>query len=205
MTFAGRKSPPQATLWEYFLGATPERLVKEPEMFPFNAGEVASGADRVRGLYVSEGFLDATVDATEIAFAENDTRVSVTVRIDERQRYLFGDVQFRGTASSPREQLVQAMGEPVDGPFSAAKVTNAQRNIQSFLKRKGYYQAEVAVAADPTKAVRGRVPVRFDVTPGHLFRFDGVTVKGGDRLRADFLPKRFAHLQGKNVRPGIAG
>lgn len=201
VTFAGNKSLPEATLWEYFLGATPERLAKEPDMFPYNAGEIASGVDRVRGLYISEGFLDVAVDAAKIDLTENGTRASVTVHIDERQRYVFGDVQFRGDSAFTREQLVKAMGEPVDGPFSATKVTNAQRNIQSFLKSRGYYQAEVAVAADPTKAARGRVPVRFDVTPGHLFHFDGVTVKGTDRLRADFLPKRFAHLQGEKYDP----
>ena len=202
VTFVGDHSIPEATLWEYFLGAPPERLAKEPEMFPFNAREIASGADRVRGLFVSEGFLNAIVDASKIELSENGVRAQVTVRIEERQRYLFGDVQFRGQTILPREDLLKAMGEPVDGPFSATKVTNAQRNIQSFLKAHGYYQAEVAVAADPTKAVGGRVPVRFDVTPGHLFSIGEVTATGTDRLRADFLPKRFAHLKNQTYDPG---
>ena len=155
----------------------------------------------MRGLYVSEGFLDAVVDASKIELTENGTRASVTVRIEERQRYLFGNVQFRGDTGFTREQLVEAMGEPVDGPFSATKVTNAQRNIQSFLKSHGYYQADVTVAADQAKAVRGRVAVRFDLPPRQLFYFDGVTVSGSDRLRADFLPKRFAHLKGEKYAP----
>ncbi len=201
VTFIGNHAIPETTLWEYFLGATPERLAKEPELFPYNAGEISSGADRVRGLYVSEGFLDAVVDATKIDLTENGTRASVTVRIEERQRYMFGEVRFTGTTTFRREDLVKAMGEPVDGPFSATKVTNAQRNIQSFLKAHGYYQADVAVAADPAKAVRGRVAVRFDVTPGHLFHFDGVTATGTDRLRPDFLAKRFAHLKGQTYDP----
>ena len=37
VTFTGERSLPGATLWEYFLGATEERLAKEPEMFPYNA------------------------------------------------------------------------------------------------------------------------------------------------------------------------
>ncbi len=201
VTFEGNRSIPKATLWEYFLGATEERLQKEAEMFPYNAGEIASGADRVRGFYISEGYLDAVVDAAKIDLAENGTRASVTVRIEERQRYVFGNVQFGGDAKFSRAELIKAMGEPVDGPFSATKVTNAQRNIQSFLKAHGYYQADVAVAADPAKAVRGRVAVRFDVTPRRLFYFDGITAKGTDRLRPDFLPKRFAHLKGEKYDP----
>ena len=201
ITFVGNQSIPKATLWEYFLGATEERLQKKVDAFPYNAGEIASGADRVRGFYISEGFLDAVVDATKIDLTENGTRASVTVRIEERQRYVFGDVQFGGDAKFSREELIKAMGEPVDGPYSATKVTNAQRNIQSFLKACGYYQADVAVAADPAKAVRGRVAVRFDITPRRLFFFDGITANGTDRLRADFLPKRFAHLKGEKYDP----
>ena len=201
VTFQGNRSLPEATLWEYFLGATPERLAKEPEMFPFNAGEISGGADRVRGLYISEGFLDATVDASQIALSENDTRAAVTVKIDERQRYTFGDVRFAGRTLRTDAEMVKAMGEPVGGPFSATKTTNAQHNLQSFYKVHGYFQAEVAVAADPAKAVRGRVPVRFDITPGPLFRIGEIKAQGTDRLRADFLPKRFAHLRGETYDP----
>src|SRR5436190_1470043 len=82
-----------------------QRLAKEPEMFPYNAGEIARGADRVRGLYISEGFLDVVVDAAKIDLTENDTRASVTVRIEVRQRYLFGDVQFHGDSMFTRDEL----------------------------------------------------------------------------------------------------
>ncbi len=201
LKFTGNVSIPDATLWEYFLGATPERLAKEADLFPYNAAEIESGADRVRGLFITEGFLDAKVDASKVELTENGTRASVAVQIVEGRRYVFGDIAFRGTTLFSREVLLKAMGEPVDGPFSSAKVMNAQRNIQSYLKARGYYQAEVAVAADPASAAFGRVAVRFDVTPGPLFSFDGVTVHGTDRLHADFLPKRFAHLKGERYDP----
>ncbi len=201
VTFVGAHTIPEATLWEYFLGATPERLEKEPEMFPFNEGEIGGGADRVRGLYVSEGFLNATVDAEQIDLSANGTRAKVTVRIVEGQRFSFGEVEFAGATLFPRDELVKAIVEPVGGPFSATKVVNAQRNLQSFYKSKGYYQAQVDVAADPALAKAGRVAVHFNVKPGPLFRFGEITVQGTDRLRADFLPKRFEHLNGQPYDP----
>ena len=59
-----------------------------------------------------------------------------------------------------------------------------QRNLQSFYKAKGYYQAEVLLTADPAQAQRGRVPVTFTVRPHGLFRFDGVTVRNETRAPA---------------------
>ena len=195
---------PTATLFDYMIGATPERLAKEPEQFPYTAAEVGAGADRVRGLYLSEGFLNVAVDSTGVRLAEKDTRADVTVRITEGVRYTFGEIGFAGDLPFPREQLVKALGQPVTGPFSPGLAVTMQRNLQSFYKAKGYFQAEVVLAADPVQASAGKVPVIFTIRAYGLFRFDGVTIRNETakpRLRADFLPKRFAHLQGTVYDP----
>lgn len=199
--FTGATAVPEATLWEYFLGATPEQLARNPEGFPLNESELSAGADRVRGLYLSEGFLNATVDASEISSAPQGGRATVTVRITEGPRYRFDDVRFEGAGEFSRDQLIEALGGSFHGPFSPAKAADAQRNLQSFLRARGYYQAEVAMDADPAKAVNGLVPVTFTLQAGPLFRFDGVNVTGTTRLRPSFLPRRFAHLKGQTYDP----
>ena len=204
ITFIGNTSIPAATLYDYMIGATPERLAKEPDQFPYTAAEVASGADRVRGLYLSEGFLNVAVDSAGVQLAANDTRADVTLRITEGTRYTFGEIGFAGDTLFPRPQLVKALGQTISGPFSPGQATAMQRNLQSFYKAKGYYQAEVILTAEPAQASAGKVPVTFTVRPRGLFRFDGVTVRNETarpRLRDDFLPKRFAHLKGAVYDP----
>ena len=205
VTFIGNTSIPTATLFDYMIGATPERLAKEPEQFPYTAAEVGGGADRVRGLYLSEGFLNVAVDSTGVQLAENGTRADVAIRITEGVRFTFGEINFAGDTLLPREQLVKALGQAGTGPFSPGQAVAMQRNLQSFFKAKGYYQAEVALAADPLQASAGRVPVLFTIRSYGLFRFGPVTVRNETakpRLRADFLPKRFAHLKGSVYDPG---
>jgi outer membrane protein assembly complex protein YaeT len=201
VNFVGNRSIPAATLYDYMLGATPDRLAKEADMFPYNESEIAAGVDRVRGLYISEGFLNAVVEARPAEFSRDGTRARITIQIQEKLRYTFGDVTFSGDLLFTRAQLEKAMGEPINGPFSASKANNAQRNLQSYYKTHGYYQADVVVAADPAQAPGGRVPVHFTIKSGPLFRFDGVTVTGLDRLKPSFLPKRFAHLRGEIYDP----
>jgi outer membrane protein assembly complex protein YaeT len=203
ITFIGNTKYPTAQLYEYMIGATPERLAKEPEQFPFNASAVAGGAERVRNFYVTEGYLDATVDASQIAMSANDTRASVTVRIVEGRRYTFGDLRIIDPRKAyPSERLRVALGEDPQGPFSTGKVVSMQRNLQSFYKGRGYFQATVAAEADPKKSTSGHVPVTFTVASGSLFRFGQthVTNEKG-RLKKDFLPRRFEHLQGKVYDP----
>ncbi len=202
ITFTGNKAIPSEALYEYMLGSTPERLAKEPEKFPFNAGEIAAGADRVRGLYISDGYLDAVADASQIEMTDGGARADVTVRITEGPRYVFGDARFEGDLIYTQDEVRAALVEQPAGPFSASKVVTMQRNLQSHYKAHGYYQAEVAVVADPRLAQGGRVAITFTATPGARYRFGETHVRNvNGRLRADFLPRRFEHLRGKIYDP----
>lgn len=205
LSFTGNASYPEPTLFEYMIGVTPEQFAKTPDMVPFNEGEIAGGADRVRGFYVSEGYLNAQVDATEVKLSENGTRADVKVRIVEGQRYVAGEITFRGETLFPREELMKALRESPEGPFSKTEAVAMQRNLESFYKAKGYFLATVELDANPETAKNGRVPMRFTVKPGALHRFDGVTVKNTTqprpRLRESFLSKRFQHLTGETYDP----
>ena len=204
ITFIGNASIPDATLYDYMIGATPDRLARTPEQFPYTAAEVAAGADRVRGLYLFEGYLDAVIDSSGVLFSSDNLRAEVTLRIREGQRYTFGTIGFAGDTLFPRAELMKALRPPESDAFSPDRAEAMQRNLQSFYKARGYYQAEVQLTADPAQAEGGRVPVTFTVRPNGLFRLDGVTVRDETaraRLRADFLPKRFAHLKGEVYDP----
>ena len=189
------------------VGGKAEELGKHPEDFPFNESELSSGSDRVRGLYVSEGYLDVVVEPPQIERSRDRTRAVVTVSIHEGQRYTFGAISFDGETLYPREELITAAGElgaSVGSPYSATQVTNMTRNLQSYLKAHGYYTAEVTVTADPKSATAGRVPVAFHLKPGPVYSFDGVQVTNNSprpRLRAGFLPKRFESLRGQRYDP----
>jgi outer membrane protein assembly complex protein YaeT len=205
LSFSGNRTFISKTLFEYMLGASAERLKAEPDLFPFNESEIAAGADRVRGFYVSEGFLDARVDASSVKMSSDGTRAEVTVRIVEGTRYVVGDIAFSGTPIFPRERLIAALREPVAGAFSATRAISMQGNLESFYRSQGYFLAKVELAAEPKKARGGKVPIRFSIKPGAVHRFDGVAVKNqtpdGGRLRESFLPRRFRHLEGEVYEP----
>jgi outer membrane protein insertion porin family len=228
--FVGNRSIPEATLYEYMIGADAARLEKEAETFPYTAADVAGGADRVRGLYLAEGFLNVDVDEPGVRISPDGRRAEVTIKINEGIRFRFGAIRFAGETLFSRRELVAALGEPdisgipitgrkkreqdrrrgsEDAPFphlafSPGKANTMQRNLQSFYKSKGYFQAEVVLSADYTQAVGGNVPVSFTVKPDGLFRFGDVNVRTeGEktRLAPSFLPRRFAHLKGELYNP----
>jgi outer membrane protein insertion porin family len=204
LEFVGNRAFSDEVLFEYMIGAKPSRLKKEPELFPYNQNEVNAGADRVRGYYVSEGYLDAVVDASKVNLSRDGRAATVVVKIDERMRYTFGEIQFEGQTLFSRSELIAATRENTDGPFSRTKAIAMQRNLESFYRTHGYFTVDVQLSAEPARARRGRVPVKFNIKPGPMYRFDGVTAKNrtpNPRLRESFLPRRFQHLQGEIYSP----
>ncbi|MDB6175254.1 MAG: Surface antigen [Chthoniobacteraceae bacterium] len=207
ITFHGNRSIPESTLYEYMLGATRERLQMETTSFPFVLADVQTGVARVRGLYESQGYLNAVVEDPKVAISADRSRADITVNIAEGQAYSFGEFIFVGETLFKKPELIAGLGLPAKAPYTPQQVNTAQRNLQFFYKSHGYYQAQVEAASDPTKAANGRVSVTFTVKPGPLFRFDGVKVtRSGDldftpRLNPDFLPRRFAPLTGQVYDP----
>jgi outer membrane protein assembly complex protein YaeT len=201
--FSGNTTFTEAQLADYLIGAPLTQLTEKPEQFPYNAGSIAAGADRVRDFYLSEGYLDATVDASEVAMSAGDTRATVTVRIVEGHRYTFGAVRFiEPLRLLSEDELRTALGESPTGAYSAGKVVTMQRNLQSHFRSRGYFEAKVAADADPTRHAGGAVPVTFRIAAGALYRFGAVHVRNdGGRLHPDFLPKRFEHLAGQTYDP----
>jgi outer membrane protein insertion porin family len=230
LSFVGNAHIAESQLYQYMIGATPESLAKTPKDFPYTTAETQAGVDRVRGLYLSEGYLNVAVDASKVQLSKDGTRADITVQVTEGARYVFtfAGIQFDGTPIFPRDQLIKALGvalteeqqiptvstlhsqrklanpDALDRSFSPGIVSTMQRNLQSFYKSHGYYQAEVASTADPARAVNGKVPITFTIQPKGLFRFGGVTVKNNTerpRLNPDFLPTRFARLEGQVYDP----
>src|SRR5205814_2238831 len=68
INFFGNEHVPAQQLFDYAVGPTRERYSRLQQSLPFVASDVQEGADLVHRYYVSQGFLDATVDAPQYRF-----------------------------------------------------------------------------------------------------------------------------------------
>jgi len=202
VTFSGNTLAATATMKGYLLGATQERFPRMKGNLPFVEEDVQTGIDRISALYLSEGFLHAVVKPAEIHYSNDKTSVTLRVEIHEGMRYRFGKLSFTGDlVFYPQKELMDQLTPFSTKPYTQDGVTNMQRTVVYFYKTNGYFLAKVTAEANPDTAADGVVPVNFHIESGNLFRFDGVSVTGLDRLHRNFLPKRFAKLKGKIYDP----
>jgi len=137
LTFTGNHAVDNKTLYDYMIGATPERLARQPAKFPYTTAEISAGVDRVRGLYISKGYLNVAIDASKVQLSSDGKEADVTVSITEGAAYAVGEITFTGTTLYPRDQLLAGLGESPTGPFAPglADVMQRSRELVGRLER----------------------------------------------------------------------
>jgi outer membrane protein insertion porin family len=203
VNFVGNQSQPTEVIFDYAVGPTRERYSKLQKKLPFVASDVEEGADLVHRLYVSRGFLDAKVDPPIYHYAEDGSRVDATIPITEGRQYFFGQLTFGGQTIYGPDDLRGQMLDLVEQPYTDSRLADIPRRLQGYYRARGYYEVKVDAIGDPPGASDGRVPVQVTITPGRLYHFDGVTVKGLDRLRPSYISRRFSKFSGQTYSPDL--
>lgn len=203
ITVEGNKAYDTPTLTNYLLGPTRERFprVRKDILLPYVESDIWSGTDLVRRLYAADGYLDAVVDTPVITVNADGTSADISLKVTEGIQYRFGDIRFEGTPVFSREELLTVVAEGTKNVFTEGRMAVAQRSLEDFYKKRGYFQAQVTVSGDPATAKDGLVPIAFGIQPGAVFHFDGVTVTGTDKVKPTFVQKRLGKLQGKTYSP----
>ena len=203
VVFEGNAAEPTQKLFDFAVGPTRERYSKLQKNLPFVAADIEEGADLVHRLYIAEGFLDAVVDPPRYTYHDETNQVDAIIAIDEGRQYFFGEISFVGQTIYDAETLRGQMLDLLRQPYTDARVADMPRRLQTYYKTRGYYEVKVEATGAPEEAVNGRVPVEIAVSPGPLYRFDGVTVSGLQRLRPSFVTKRLSKLAGQTYSPDV--
>lgn len=202
VTVEGNSAFPTEELTTYLLGPTRERFprVRELTTLPLVESDLAAGADIVRRLYASAGYLDAEVEPPALRFNRDRTSAAVTLVVREGRAYRLGAIRFVGGMVFPEETLRAEVQRDSAEVFTPGRLAAAERRLTDYHRERGYFTAEVSAEAD-ISAGGGDVPVTFAITPGPLYRFDGVTVSGARDVRPDFISRRLARLSGRVYDP----
>ncbi|PYK67350.1 MAG: hypothetical protein DME45_10355 [Verrucomicrobia bacterium] len=203
INFAGNSQVPAEKLFEYAVGPTRERYSRLQKELPFVATDVQEGADLVHRYYISEGYLNAVVDPPQYHFSADGTRVDATIPVHEGRQYFFGNLIFHGNTIYAPETLRGQMLDLLSQPYTEHRVDDISRRLQAYFKARGYYAVKVDATGESEQATGGHVPVIVTISPGPVYKFDGVNVTGLQRLRPSYVRNRFASLEGKNYSPDV--
>jgi outer membrane protein insertion porin family len=193
------------TLTNYLLGPIRERFprIRQDFRLPFVEADIFSGADLVRRLYLADGWLESVVEPPDITFNDDLTVANIRLRISEGTQFRFGVIKLTGDLVFPREELLRVIAEQTKDIYTDGRLAAAQRALEDFYQKRGYFAVSVTGSGDLDAARGGLVPAAFQIDAGDLYHFDGVTVAGTEGVKPAFLQQRLKRLQGQRYDPRL--
>jgi len=111
----------------------------------FDEAQFESDLERIRNLYRSKGFLDATT-SSRIDYSEDGKFMYLTVIVNEGKQYMVGTINIDGDLKFPEEEIRGKITIKTDGPFDYTEIKEDVDEVRSFYYDKGYMNAEIDLA-----------------------------------------------------------
>jgi len=184
---------------------------------PFSREILEEDVDRLRLLYRSHGFLDATVDIADVQFTADRTEVEISVVVVEGPRYRIEDIRVEHIDSTGKplttEPLysaaeVQAQCKVVPGDFyDHDRLQRDGLAIQDFYGQRGHPPRSFPGMNDepgacrvlPPREIYGlepKVKIVFQVFEGEPKRLRDVVIRGNRFTRDKVIRRRVRVLPG---------
>ena len=201
ITYQGNNHYTETQLSDFLLGTTRERFSKFTPILPYVEQDIDTGVSRLISFYESEGYLDAQVIPWPIEYTTDLSVAKLGFTVSEGLQYWFHHIGIVGASPDLEAGIREKISETLKLSATALRMDSLQSAIQYSLKSLGYFKAEVRLDSLTFNKDRGLVDVDVVVNSGERYAYDGVTVKGTERLRDDFLPARFSSLSGTVYNP----
>jgi outer membrane protein insertion porin family len=182
------------------------RLGLQPASFAssgrFSQTLVRDDGDSIRGLYLSNGFLDVKVTSTvDTNYQGKKQNLFVTFQIVEGPQTLVEDLQINGAHAMSKDAVLNVVGSSPGQPYSAAAVASDRNNILAMYYNDGFPEARFDDKAVPGNAPN-RMRLAYQITEGPRISVAKVLLTGYQYTRPGIIARQVVIQPNGPLREG---
>ena len=183
---------------------TDETLIKklslaEPSFFNsrnnYQKQQLAADLENLKSFYLDSGYLNFTIDSTQVSLGPEKESVYITINIKEGERYTIRDIKLAGDLILPQKELADLISVKEGDVFSRRKVTDSTKSMSDLLAENGYAFANVNMIPDVDKDSR-TLAVTFFVDPGRRIYVRRVNISGNTKTQDKVIRRELRQLEG---------
>jgi outer membrane protein insertion porin family len=144
--------------------------------------ELERDTERIRSLYLDNGYIDAKVSKPEIQYNEKKEGFVVTYRIEEGSQYKVGDIKLEGDLIKPKEELMKVFALKTGMPFSRSVLAEDISKLTTFYGDRGYAFANVSPDFKIDKE-NLTVNISYNIEKGKEVYIRKIDIAGNTRTR----------------------
>ncbi|SCX34890.1 outer membrane protein assembly factor BamA [Agrobacterium rosae] len=162
----------------------------------YNEDKLRADEEALRQFYYNRGYADFRVTSSDAVLDEATNEYTITINVDEGQRYAFGNVAVESTVPGVDGSELQGLVETKSGAGYSAK--EVQQSIEAISKRvsaEGYPFARVTPRGDRDMA-GNTIGVTYIVDQGERAYVERIEIRGNTRTRDYVIRREFDISEG---------
>lgn len=151
--------------------------------------------NRIRSLYLDEGYVTVKVNTPEIALSKNKKSIQITIRIEEGEQYKLGSLDITGDILTTKEELLKGFKSRVHKVYRASLVQKDLLWLTDQYTDRGYAYADVAplTMLDQEKKL---VYLTFKIDKGIIAHINRIEIEGNTKTRDKVIRRELKIAEG---------
>ncbi|MEW6571728.1 MAG: outer membrane protein assembly factor BamA [Nitrospirota bacterium] len=164
----------QTKEWWFFSFITSSGYYKKDNM--------ESDIDRIRDLYLNNGYIQVAVGEPQIKLTEDQTRMIITIPLSEGEQFLVSSTEISGNTVYGTEEIKKRVTMTPGKPFSKATLRKDIISISELYSENGYALITVTPDLIPDQENKS-VKVILNIDEGDRYRIGRIEISGNTKTR----------------------
>ena len=162
----------------------------------YSKQKLSADLEIIRSYYLDAGYLEFTLDSTQISITPDKKDIYITVNLSEGAKYTISDIKYAGPENIlPHEEMRKLVTVKTGDTFSRKELTASTTKIGDRLGDDGYAFANVNAVPELDKE-KHQVAFTFMVDPGHRVYVRHVNVAGNTKTNDEVIRREFRQIEG---------
>jgi outer membrane protein insertion porin family len=185
----------ESELLGLFVLRTPGWLTWYTKHDQYSRQRLSADLETLRSFYLDRGYLDFTIDSTQVSITPDRQDIYITVNLSEGEKYTVSEVRVGPQNVVPQAELEGLVRLKAGEVFSRRRLVETQKAIAERLGNEGYAFAN-ANAVPETDREQRTVAFTLLVDPGRRVYVRRINIVGNTKTRDEVIRREMRQLEG---------
>ncbi len=181
-------------LRDEFVLRTPGFLTWYSKNDQYSKPKLQADLETLRTFYLNQGYLEFTIDSTQVSITPDKRDIFITVNITEGKKFTVTDVKLAGDLIAPEAELRKLIKLKKGGVFSRERLTETTKLIGDRLGNEGYAFASINPVPEINRD-KSEVAFTLYVDPGRRVYVRRIGISGNTNTRDEVIRREMRQLE----------
>lgn len=190
----GNKAFSESTLLDELALTTPTWLSWYTRTDQYAREKLAGDLERIRSYYLNRGYLEFSIDSTQVSIDPDREGVYITVSISEGERFTVTGHKFSGNTLGRESELEALMLIRPGDVFSGQRLSESTRAMTELYGTIGYAFANINAIPEVDRSKR-TVAFNISIDPGRRAYVRRINISGNARSRDEIVRRELRQFE----------